>query len=1088
MRAGGSSASPPSSRAAVRRALPGYALIQLCLLLLAVLAPGTARLVAWNAAGIIALLALGLGPAIAGVERPRAWRLLAAAGLLLLAGNYAVLGDTTVQVDVTLPSSVDFLVCAAYPLAAVAVLVIAMRDSPIILWARLVDTLIVLAGLSMITWTLLVVPLAGRSMPSTAVRAYAVTFALGDAFILVILGRLLYPAPRRAPAAVRLLLGGTFLMLCSDVIFSLAELGSAHYATHSALGLTQTTLWLLGFAGWGAAALSPSAAVIVRPVDPSQRIAPAPRSLLLLTLAALCPLAVVVTLAATHQRGEGSVIAVFGTVLCLLLVTRLSLTLAQADARLRAEQTLGAAADRLVAANEAGQILGTVLDSAQLLAGGAETGIAVAAAEGDEVLGVANDVPEPRAAPVPAESPEGWVGGRLAGRPHAVFGDSADPALPAALCLGVTEGAGGLGELRGPLRILASQASLALSRLGLTREISRRDGEAYFRALVEDASDAIVIVEQSGRVRYASPSAAALFRVPEPTETDLAALFGAHNAAWVLRALEAAPGRGGSATRLDWSLDRAGAGRLELEVACSDLRGNPAVRCLVLTLRDVTAQRRLERDLRHHAYHDRLTGMSNRLKFTRRVELAMATARAGLAVPAVVLLDLDNFRELNEVHGREFGDLVLITVGGRIAQEPGVIEAARLDSDSFGALVETPDGSPTGCLEAAGHLAGLVSRPFELPTGQVTVTACAGVASSRDDPRPEDVLRDARLALESAKAEGRDTRRGYDPAMLQARLEHAELHRDLQSAIAHGDMVLRYQPMVELATGLISAFEALVRWQHPQRGSITPDKFIPLAEETGLIVPLGRWVFRQAALDAAALRARPGGGHLRVAVNVSARQFSVPGLVADLDAGLAEAGLGPDALIVELTESALIRRAEEGGGGAASLDALKELGVGLAIDDFGTGYSALSYLHDLPFDALKIDKSFVDEITTSPRRMDLVRGIIDIADSLGLSVVAEGLEQPRQRELLTAAGCRYGQGFLFSPPVPIDEALELLATRGAVVSDVADASSAPDASDTSGAPADPVDPVDPGEPGGAADAGARGSREAPGGNAFTADT
>jgi diguanylate cyclase (GGDEF)-like protein len=395
----------------------------------------------------------------------------------------------------------------------------------------------------------------------------------------------------------------------------------------------------------------------------------------------------------------------------------------------------------------------------------------------------------------------------------------------------------------------------------------------------------------------------------------------------------------------------------------------------------------------------------------------------------VVQFDLDGFRELNEVYGREFGDLVLITVGGRLSQEYGVTEAARFDSDSFAALVEAGDGSPEACRAAAERLARVIARPFELPTGRVTVTACAGVASTIEEQRPEDVIRDARLALETAKAVGRDERRVYDPAMLRARLEHAELHRDLQSAVARGELVLRYQPVVELATGLISAFEALVRWPHPHRGVITPEKFIPLAEETGLIVPLGRWIIRQAALDTAALRAQPGGERLRVAVNVSARQFSVPGLIADLDAGLEEAGIEAEALIVEITESALMLRAEEGG--AASLDALKDLGVGLAIDDFGTGYSSLSYLHDLPFDGLKIDKSFVDEITGSERRMDLVRGIIDIASVLGLYVVAEGLEQQEQRELLAAAGCRYGQGYLFAEPVRLDEALALLHAHGA---------------------------------------------------------
>jgi diguanylate cyclase (GGDEF)-like protein len=409
----------------------------------------------------------------------------------------------------------------------------------------------------------------------------------------------------------------------------------------------------------------------------------------------------------------------------------------------------------------------------------------------------------------------------------------------------------------------------------------------------------------------------------------------------------------------------------------------------------------------------------------------MATVRPHGAVPTVVQLDLDSFRELNEVHGREFGDLILITTGNRLAQTPGVLEAARFESDSFAVLFELRDASPGAGLELAERVARVVSEPFSLPAGQVRLTSCVGVASASGEARPEDVIRNARLALEAARAAGRDSIRCYAPEMLQARLEHAQLHSDLQDSISAGLLELRYQPVVDLGTGRIASFEALVRWPHPKRGLITPDKFIPLAEETGLIVPLGRWIIASAAQAAAELRAEPGVGDVRVAVNVSARQFSVPGLTADIAAGLADAGIGPDALIVELTESALMRHAEEDG--PHDLNALKGLGVGLAIDDFGTGYSSLSYLHDLPFDALKIDKSFIDEITVSPRRMDLVRGIIRIADSLGLDVVAEGLESEQQRELLAEAGCKYGQGFLFARPVLLDTARTLLHERGPVI-------------------------------------------------------
>ncbi len=331
----------------------------------------------------------------------------------------------------------------------------------------------------------------------------------------------------------------------------------------------------------------------------------------------------------------------------------------------------------------------------------------------------------------------------------------------------------------------------------------------------------------------------------------------------------------------------------------------------------------------------------------------------------------------------------------------------------------------------ADRVAHVVAEPFSLPGGEVQLTCCVGVASVSGEPYPEDVIGCAGLALEAAKAVGRDVRRRYVPQMLQARLEHVELHNDLREAIAKGAFELLYQPVVELATGRIASFEALVRWPHPEHGVLSPDRFIPLAEETGLIVPLGRLIIGAATRAAALLRAEPGAGDVRVAVNVSVRQFSVPGLTADHAAGLAEAGIGPEALIVELAESTLTRHAEEDG--PADLQALKDLGVDLAIDDFGTGYSSLSYLHDLPFDGLKIDRSFVAEVSGSPRRMDLVRGIIRIAHSLGLYVVAEGLESAQQRDLLAEAGCRYGQGYLFAHPVALATARRLLHEHGAVI-------------------------------------------------------
>jgi diguanylate cyclase (GGDEF)-like protein/PAS domain S-box-containing protein len=755
---------------------------------------------------------------------------------------------------------------------------------------------------------------------------------------------------------------------------------------------------------------------------------PAVRSAVLLGAAVLVAPVVGIVNQIYHRSRDSVTLVTSGAVIALLLVARLALTLAQTNRRMRNALDLSRAADRLVASAEPGQIVSTVLDTAGQLSGAARGDIAVAAANGPELVAATNAGPEPLPETLTGSSPTDWISAHFGARRHALIdAPDADGPGPAPLALGIADDRARLGEHVNTLRVLVSQASLALSRLGLTREITRRDNEAYFRALVDNASDAILIVEQSGRVRYASPSAAALFGTADPASRTPAELFGPDNAAWVARELaEPVVAAGESTVRTDWALDRPGVGRLELEAVCSDLRANPAVRGLVLTVRDVTTQRRLERDLKYHAYYDTLTGLGNRLKFYRRVELELARITAHGPVPTVLILDVDDFRELNEVHGRDIGDVILIALARRLADQPVFLEAARFDSDTFAVLRTTRDGSDQDCEQAVGELAQLLAAPFDLPVGQLTVTSSIGVATARDDRRSEDLIRDARMAMEAARASGRNSWHRFVPEMLEERLEHARLHRDLEVALEHKAFVLHYQPVVDLSTGSIVYFEALVRWPRDDGGVVPPEKFVPLAEETGLIVPLGRWILRQAAHDATLLRAEPGAGGVRVAVNVSARQFAVPGLTADVSAALEDAGLPPDGLVIEVTESAVLGR-EDGG---AALESITALGVRLAIDDFGTGYSSLSYLHQLPFHTLKIDRSFVEEIEYSKLRADLIHGIIGIAHTLGLHVVAEGVETERQRALLREAGCQYGQGFLFSPALPLDQARRYLREIG----------------------------------------------------------
>jgi diguanylate cyclase (GGDEF)-like protein len=389
-------------------------------------------------------------------------------------------------------------------------------------------------------------------------------------------------------------------------------------------------------------------------------------------------------------------------------------------------------------------------------------------------------------------------------------------------------------------------------------------------------------------------------------------------------------------------------------------------------------------------------------------------------------VDLDDFKVVNDTMGHGSGDELLTAVAGRLAASVRTSDtAARLGGDEFALLID--DAPDTDAVEAfAERIVAAFTDPFPLTDAQVIATATVGVATSADSADADELLRHADLALYAAKTAGKRRWRRYQPALSAGMLRRREVQAALEEAVNNSEFTLVYQPIVELDSGQIVGFEALIRWPHPQWGMMLPGQFITLAEETGHIVPLGAWVVRQALSDMVQWRRRMGapddvGPH--VSVNVSARQFRDPGFVTSVRQALRESGLPPSALLLELTESVLFGDSDRIG---AELDELKAIGVRLAIDDFGTGYSSLSYLLQLPIDVLKIDKSFVTGIATSWRQHALVRGIVRLAGTLEVEVIAEGIETETERELLAGMGCQYGQGYLLSVPLEAAQAKELL--------------------------------------------------------------
>ncbi len=446
-------------------------------------------------------------------------------------------------------------------------------------------------------------------------------------------------------------------------------------------------------------------------------------------------------------------------------------------------------------------------------------------------------------------------------------------------------------------------------------------------------------------------------------------------------------------------------------------------------VQDITERRALELELEHQATHDTLTGLPNRALLLDRLGQALARVRRGESPCAVLFLDLDGFKVVNDTLGHDVGDRLLVAVGQRLRTRLRDADTlARLGGDEFVALLEGV-GNEDQAAAAAERFIAALELPVLLDGQEQQVMASIGIVLAMDGyDRPEEVLRDADVAMYRAKAAGGGQYALFDPAMQAALAARVALERDLRNALARGEFHLLYQPVVSLDTGRVEKAEALVRWHHPERGLVSPGDFIPLAEATGLVVPLGRWVLGEACRQARAWL--DAGTPLPVAVNLSAREFGRPDLVGEVAAMLAEARLDASWLRLEITERVAMGDPTTA---AATLAALQDLGVQVAIDDFGTGYSSLAYLKHLPVNTLKIDKTFVDGLGVDQDDDAIAEAIIGLGQVLGLRVIAEGVETAAQADRLRDLGCQYAQGYYFARPLPANELAALLALDAPLV-------------------------------------------------------
>lgn len=619
-----------------------------------------------------------------------------------------------------------------------------------------------------------------------------------------------------------------------------------------------------------------------------------------------------------------------------------------------------------------------------------------------------------------------------------------DTALPATLARwrAVNDAAVGLADrriraLRGWLvaRIAGLVAFAITANAALAFVIGRSrsrmyvalDGDAMrLMALVEHSPDMLAIVDPNRRIAYASPSTERIlgFRPKALVGKRLVDLLVDGDPTSRLdQMFAAAAGRDARGAQAEWRMRHRDGSIVDVELSIAEGSKASVLGGAAIGIHDITERKQLEQDFARRAVHDELTSLANRTLFQDRLEHALARhARSGESL-AVLFLDLDDFKTVNDSLGHGAGDALLVEIANRLRGALRKTDTpARLGGDEFAVLAESLK-RPGDVVEVARRMLGAFDVPVVVEDTEVLVRPSIGIAVVASDIAAADassLMRDADIAMYAAKAAGGGQFRIFEPEMHAAASRRLELKADLRVAQERGQLAVHYQPIVELGSERVVGVEALLRWTHPRYGGVSPVEFIPLAEETGAIGDIGAWVLERACAQASYWQRRqaPGEKPLTVSVNLSSKQLDDAAIVQRVAAILQQTGVARGSLVLEITESALIR---EGTLGVDRLAELRALGIRLAVDDFGTGYSSLAYLGRLPLDIVKIDRVFVNELQAGGERTELAAAIVSLGETLGLSTVAEGVEQATQAEELAQLGCAFAQGYLFSRPITGEE-------------------------------------------------------------------
>ncbi|HUG15093.1 MAG TPA: EAL domain-containing protein, partial [Thermomicrobiales bacterium] len=964
--------------------------------------------------GVVTVAAIAGGIRIHQPARSRAWMLLATGLFIKVASDIVWFFDDPVdRLAMLSPWMVDLLPLPGPIVLTAAVLLLIRESTSSAEHSWNIDAFIIATGAGILCWVFLIAPQSVAGLQSFSEQLGSIAHPFVDILILALAIRMALTTGVRA-RSFHFISASLGLLVAADLLYARTTVSDAFVIAQRI-----DALWLLSYLLLGLAALHPSMNGIATPAaEPTLGLSPR-RLILLGSATLLAPTALVIQ----RSRGEDVSVSliVFGaTLLALLVILRLNALVRVHQRVVTRERILRNAAATLVAATNRRATFDAAFTAIAALIKDASVLIAVR----DEPAGpftIASltddiDVSALGATLSPSifasslsRSPQGQGSVRLmeanALALRRMLGFPLNNRVLLLAPLIVQQ------ELRGMLVIgngnitddvalgieaLGSQVALALESEALVYGRSQSHSEERFRSLVRHASDIIAIVEPDGRFRYVSPSVERILGHDADSllATDICALVPPEQQSRVREFVQDVARVAGHNPLAEFRMEHADGAWLHFEAIGNSMLHDPAIAGIVLNIRDITERTRAEDLLAHQAFHDTLTNLPNRALFLDRLAHALARLARHRRSVAVLFVDLDRFKVINDSLGHDIGDQLLIAAGQRIAacMRQGDT-CARLGGDEFTVLLEDMY-SLHDATAVADRIIEVFKDPFIVAGHSIFISTSIGIAVSRPGiAKPSDLLREADGAMYTAKAKGKAGYAIFDPSMTSNSSERLDLENSLRRAIEAEQFTLLYQPQIELDSGRLASFEVLVRWAQPERGIVSPGEFIPLAEETGLILPLGRWVLEAACRQGRIWQDQFPNSAPEIGVNLSVRQFQDPNLVNDVARVLQETGLHPWNLALEITETGLM---DGGPANIMLLNELKALGVRLAIDDFGIGYSSLSYLKGFPIDVLKIDRSFVERLDENEQDTAIVQAINSLAHTLGMRVVAEGIETAGQ--------------------------------------------------------------------------------------------